>query len=71
MVMGAPPTIFDDVHVRRGFAYAFDWNAVIDEIYQGEAIQSKVLSLIGMPGYDPDAEFYTLDLENPLKNSNS
>jgi ABC-type transport system substrate-binding protein len=60
---GAPPTIFDDVHIRRGFAYAFDWDAVIDEIYQGEAIQSKVLSLIGMPGYDPDAPFYTLDLE--------
>ncbi len=60
---GAPATFFDDVHIRRGFAYAFDWDAVIDEIYQGEAIQSKVLSLIGMPGYDPDAEFYTLDLE--------
>jgi len=60
---GAPATIFDDVHVRRGFAYAFDWDAVIDEIYQGEAIQSKVLSLIGMPGYDSEAEFYTLDLE--------
>ena len=60
---GAPPTIFDDVHVRRGFAYAFDWDAVIDEIYQGEAIQSKVLSLIGMPGYDMDAEYFTLDLE--------
>ncbi|MDD2522566.1 MAG: ABC transporter substrate-binding protein [Anaerolineaceae bacterium] len=60
---GAPPTIFDDVHVRRGFAYAFDWDAVINEIYQGEAVQSKVLSLIGMPGYDPDADFYTFDLE--------
>jgi len=21
---GAPPTFFDDVHIRRGFAYAFD-----------------------------------------------
>lgn len=60
---GAPPTIFDDVHVRRGFAYAFDWDAVIDEIYQGEAVQSKVLSLIGMPGYDPDADYFTFDLE--------
>lgn len=60
---GAPPTIFDDVHVRRGFAYAFDWDIVIDEIYQGEAIQSKVLSLVGMPGFDPDAPHFYHDLE--------
>lgn len=60
---GAPPTIFDDVHVRRGFAYAFDWDIVIDEIYQGEAIQSKVLSLVGMPGFDPDAPHFYYDLE--------
>jgi len=60
---GAPNTFFDDIHIRRGFAYAFDWDAVVDEIYQGEAVQSKVLSLIGMPGYDPEADYYTLDLE--------
>jgi len=51
---GAPPTFFDDVHIRRGFAYAFDWDAVINEIYQGEAVQSTGLALVGMPGYDPD-----------------
>lgn len=60
---GAPPDIFSDIHVRRGFAYAFDWDTVIDEIYQGEAIQSKVLSLVGMPGFDPDAAHFTMDLE--------
>lgn len=60
---GAPPTFFDDVHVRRGFSYAFDWDIVVDEIYQGEAVQSKVLSLIGMPGFDPEAPYYTFDLE--------
>lgn len=60
---GAPPDIFSDIHVRRGFAYAFDWDTVIDEIYQGEAIQSKVLSLVGMPGFDPDAAHFAMDLE--------
>jgi len=60
---GAPATFFDDIHIRRGFSYAFDWQTVVDEIYQGEAVQSKVLSLVGMPGYDPDAPFYTMDLE--------
>ncbi len=60
---GIPPTFFDDVHVRRGFAYCFDWDTLINDVYRGEAIQSKVLSLPGMPGYDPDASFYTFDLE--------
>jgi ABC-type transport system substrate-binding protein len=60
---GIPSTFFDDVHVRRAFAYCFDWGILIDDVYMGEAIQSKVLSLPGMPGYDPDASFYTFDLE--------
>ncbi len=60
---GVPPTFFDDIHVRRGFAYALDASIVADEVYMGEAVQSKVLSLPGMPGYDPDAPFYSLDLE--------
>ena len=60
---GIPPTFFDDVHIRRAFAYCFDWDTLINDVYRGEAIQSKVLSLPGMPGYDPDASYYTFDLE--------
>ncbi len=60
---GVPPTFFDDVHIRKAFAYCFDWDTVIDEVYQGEAVQSKVLSLPGMPGYDPDAPYYSMDLD--------
>jgi len=60
---GVPGTFFDDVHIRRAFAYAFDASIVADEVYNGEAVQSKVLSLPGMPGYDPDASFYSFDPE--------
>lgn len=60
---GTPPTFFDDVHIRKAFSYCFDWETVVDELYMGEAVQSKVLSLPGMPGYDPDAPYYTNDLE--------
>ena len=60
---GVPPTFFDDIHIRKAFAYAFDWDTIINEVYQGEAVQSKVLSLPGMPGYDIEAPFYTMDLE--------
>ncbi len=59
---GAPPTFFQDVHIRKAFAYCFDWATVIDEVYQGEAVQSLVLSLTGMPGFDPNAPHYTYDL---------
>ena len=52
---GIPATFFDDVHIRKAFAYCFDWDTVINDVYKGEAVQSKILSLPGMPGYDPDA----------------
>ncbi len=60
---GVPSTFFDDVHIRKAFAYAFDANIVANEVFMGEAVQSKVLSLPGMPGYDPDAPYYEFDLE--------
>ncbi len=60
---GIPGTFFDDVHIRRAFAYAFDAAIVAEEVYNGEAVQSKVLSLPGMPGYDPEAPFYSFDPE--------
>ena len=60
---GIPATFFDDVHIRRAFAYCFDWDTLINDVYMCEAVQSKVLSLPGMPGYDPDAAFYTFDMD--------
>jgi len=60
---GVPPNFFADVHVRKGFAYAFDAQLVIDEVYNGEAIPSYTLSLVGMPGYDANAPHYSFDLE--------
>lgn len=60
---GIPTTFFDDVHVRRAFAYCFDWDTLINDVYQGEALQSKVLPLPGMPGFDPDAPFFSMDLD--------
>jgi ABC-type transport system substrate-binding protein len=60
---GIPADFFNDVHIRKGFAYSFDWDIYIDELYRGEAIQALQLPLPGMPGYDPEAPHYTLDLE--------
>ncbi len=60
---GIPPTFFDDLHIRKAFAYCFDWDTLANDVYQGEAIQSKVLALPGMPGFDPDAPYYSMDLD--------
>ena len=59
---GIPPTFFDDVHIRKAFAHCFDYQTLIDDVYMGEAVQSKTLSLPGMPGYDPNFPTYEYDL---------
>ncbi len=60
---GVPPDFFADVNIRKGFAYAFDWNTYINDVFQGEAVQSTQLALPGMPGYDPNVPYYTFDLD--------
>jgi peptide/nickel transport system substrate-binding protein len=60
---GIPSDFFADVHIRRAFSYAFDWDTFIHDVYNGEAVQSLTLPLPGMPGYDLNAAHYTLDLE--------
>ena len=60
---GIPADFFQDVHIRKAFAYCFNWQALVDDVYSGEAVQAKSLVLPGMPGYDADAPYYTTDLE--------
>ena len=59
---GIPPDFFADVHVRKAFAYCFDWDTFINDVYKGEAVQSLELPLPGMPGYFADAPHYSMDL---------
>lgn len=59
---GIPATFFDDVHVRRGFEYLFDWDTTISDLFGGEAVQSRSLPVPGQPGYNEDDPVYTLDL---------
>ncbi|MEW5939177.1 MAG: ABC transporter substrate-binding protein [Chloroflexota bacterium] len=58
---GIPLDFFSDVHIRRAFAYCFDWNAYVNQAFDGEAIQSPVVPLAGMPGYEADAPVYAYD----------
>jgi len=58
---GIPLDFFSDSHIRRAFAYCFDWDVYISDVFDGEAVQSPVVPLIGMPGYQVDMPVYTYD----------
>ena len=58
---GIPLDFFSDVHIRRGFAYCFDWDIYISDVFDGEAVQQPVLARIGMPGYEADAPVFSYD----------
>ncbi len=58
---GIPPDFFANVHIRRAFAYCFDWDVYISDVFNGEAVQAPVIPLAGMPGYQADAPVYSYD----------
>jgi peptide/nickel transport system substrate-binding protein len=58
---GIPPDFFTDVHVRKAFNYCFDWEIFIQDVMVGEGVQTLVLPVAGMPGYDAEAPHYTYD----------
>jgi len=60
---GIPPDFFNDVHVRIAFNYLFDWDTVISDLFGGEAVQSRSLTIQDMPGYNEDDPAYSFDLE--------
>ncbi len=60
---GIPPDFFSDIHVRKAFAYAFDYDTFIRDAWLGEAIRHRGPIIEGMPGYDPNSFIYEYDLK--------
>ncbi len=58
---GIPPEFFSDVHVRRAFAYAFDYQTFIRDGYRGKAVQPNGPIIQGLLGYNPALPKYTFD----------
>ena len=58
---GIPADFFSDIHVRKGFAYAFDMNTYIKDALLGEAVQGKGPIIQGLLGYDTAQAVYTFD----------
>lgn len=59
---GIPNDFFSDVHVRKGFCYAFNYTTFIDDILLGEATQLGSPVVDGLYGYNPDAAKYSCNL---------
>ncbi len=59
---GIPTNFFSDVDVRKGFAYAFDWDTYIDDAMAGYGEQISSPMVKGIPYYKPDWPSYELDL---------
>lgn len=59
---GIPADFFSDVHIRRAFAYCFDYDAYLNDVMQGYGERSLGVMLPGMAGYPKDeSTAYTYD----------
>jgi len=59
---GIPPDFFNDINVRRGFAYAFNYTQLIDEAMLGEAFQPATPIIPELAFYNPSQEKYAQNL---------
>jgi peptide/nickel transport system substrate-binding protein len=56
---GVPPDFFSDIHVRKAFNYAFNWQAYIGGFLGGKAIQRRGPIPAGMLGYTAAQPVYS------------
>ncbi len=59
---GVPADFFSDINIRKAFAYCFDVDTYVKDVFLGEAVPSLALTLPGQPGYDGTPR-YTYDLQ--------
>jgi peptide/nickel transport system substrate-binding protein len=59
---GIPPNLFSDVNVRKGFAYAFDYNRFLRVAYLGEGEQPSDPVIKGVLYDNPEQEKYVFSL---------
>ena len=59
---GIPPDFFTDIDVRKGFAYAFDWDTYMHEAMGGYGKQISSPIVEGIPYYKAEWPSYELDL---------
>jgi peptide/nickel transport system substrate-binding protein len=60
---GIPTDFFTDPDVRKGFSYAFDYDAFLKDTFKGAAQRAIGPVPPGMPGFDPKQPRYSFDLK--------
>ncbi len=60
---GIPPDFFTDKDVRQGFAYAFDYDALLSDTLKGKALRAIGAVPPGLPGFAAGAPHYEHDLK--------
>jgi peptide/nickel transport system substrate-binding protein len=60
---GIPPDFFADKDVRKAFAYAFDYQGFIADVWRGKGSQARGAIPKSLPGYNPKQKTYRLDLK--------
>lgn len=60
---GIPPNFFDDIDVRKGFSYAFDYDSFLTQAVEGRGTRAYGPAPEGLVFYDENTPHYTFDLE--------
>lgn len=60
---GIPPDFFSDPDVRKGFSYAFDYEAILRDTFKGTAQRALGPIPPGLPGRDAEGPRYSYDLK--------
>ncbi|MBI4424610.1 MAG: ABC transporter substrate-binding protein [Elusimicrobia bacterium] len=64
---GIPPDFFADKDLRKGFAYSFDYEAILRDTFKGTARRPKGPVPPGLPGHDPKGKHYVLDARKAVE----
>ena len=67
---GTPINFFTDIHVRKAFNYAFNWDQYIAQVYGGEALQLNGMIPKGVLGYSDHQPHFSYDLSSALAEIN-
>lgn len=60
---GVPPDFFNDIHVRRAFNYSFDYDAMINQVLQGQSPKPHGPIPESLPFCNKEQKWYELDLK--------
>ena len=60
---GIPSNFFADEDVRKAFSYSFNYQAFLEQVRMGEAIQLRGPIVDPLLGYNENSDVYSLDLE--------